>query len=110
MIYDTLFIASVFIFMFAVVMHLFSLNAFLKRLASHHRETFARLGSPRWRIHFGDPVIQSTVKWIKTKEFKALNDEELDNSYKVMRIANGVGVMAAVTAILAMLIPVFIQA
>ena len=106
--YDTLFIASIFIFMFAVVIHLFSLNAFLKRLASHHKETFERLGSPRWRIHYGDPVFQSTVKWIKTKEFKALHDEELDNSYKMMKIANAICVITAVVAFLAVLIPVVV--
>lgn len=99
MIYNTLFSASIVVFIFAMAKHVIALDHFLARMGTHHKELFSQLGSPRWSLQWGDPTFREAVKWIKRREFASLNDDELERHFKMMRRTNAVAVFAGVAAV-----------
>ncbi len=100
---DVVFVASVFVFILAIFKSLFETNAFLKQLENAHHQIWQTLGSPRWRIHFGDTGFREAIKQIRSHKFASLNDPILEECYKAMKRAERTGYAAAAVAMGAVL-------
>ena len=94
-----LFIISIFIFLLAVVWQLAATNTFFKYLEKAHPNEFAALGQPRWRIQFGDVVLRNAIKYIHTKAFERLGDEQLMSHYRSIRNAERLAYAMATVAL-----------
>lgn len=82
---NILFLLFAVAFLFLMAVHLYQTNAFFSQLKSAHKELWKTLGQPKWQIHFGDDSFKKAMKYIRKKEFSSLNDDVLNNCYKVMR-------------------------
>ncbi|MEA3373031.1 MAG: hypothetical protein U9Q62_04995 [Campylobacterota bacterium] len=94
-----LFTASIFIFILAVLWQLAATNTFFKYLEKEHPNEFARLGYPKWRIEFGNVILRNAIKYIHTKSFEPLGDEELMNHYRSIRNAERLAYAMAALAL-----------
>ena len=94
-----LFTVSVFIFLLAIIWQLAATNTFFKYLEKNHSDEFAKLGYPKWRIQFGDVILRNAIKYIHTKAFEPLGDEELMNHYRSIRNAERLAYAMAAVAL-----------
>jgi len=82
---NILFLLFALAFLFLMAVHVYQTNAFFTRLKTQHQEVWVRLGQPQWQIHFGDDSFKNTMKYIRNREFTSLNDDVLQQCYKLIK-------------------------
>lgn len=96
---NLIFLAAVALFIIAILKQLLEINAFLGRLKSHHAALFETMGRPRWNIQFGDQRFRDAVRYIRRREFEALNDPELERAYRAIKSADRLAIIAGIVAV-----------
>ena len=101
---NIIFIGFAFSFFILMFMHIYHTNAFFLQLKKMHKETWKKLGQPKWKIHFGDSSFQEAMKYIRQKKFIDLNDDLLESYYvkikRVEYIAIAIAVIIVIITIL----------
>lgn len=103
---NLLFLVAVALFAAAMIRQLLETGGFINRLKSHHPRTYEALGSPRWRIHFGDPSYRETIRFIRERQFTHLEDEALESFYRGIKSADRLAIAAAAGAVVVTLLQV----
>lgn len=96
---NLLFITAVALFAMAMVKQLLETHAFLNRLRDTHPDLYESMGRPHWQIQLGDKRFRDAVKFIRTRQFAALNDPELDRIYRAIKRADRLAIFAAAMAV-----------
>jgi hypothetical protein len=103
----TIFTFAVFAFMAISVIQLVSIHLFFNRMRDAHPSAYEAIGSPRWRIQFGDTALREGIQYIHAKKFVALNDPELDAIYRRLRQQKLVSYLLAAIAMGALIADLF---
>jgi hypothetical protein len=98
---DVIMVSGLFVFAFFMLKVLFETRRFLKYLEENHPGEFAKLGFPHWKIQWGDPSLRLAMKYIRKRQFAPLGDENLETSYKAIRVYERFGWLAGGIAVLA---------
>jgi len=95
---NTVFTALALLFIVAMLLQIFTIQAFFTTLEKRHKELYEEMGKPKWRIQLADDGFKRGLVYIRSKEFRALNDEELEKIYKKLKrtdyAAMGFGIIA----------------
>lgn len=101
---DIVMVGGLLLFAAFMMKTLFQTRAFLRHLEEHHPGEFAKLGFPHWKIQWGDRSLRLATKYIRKRQFEALNDEVLETSYRAILmyerfawLAGAVAIVAAIT-------------
>ena len=95
---NTIFTALALLFIAAMILQIFTIQAFFTRLEKAHKELYEAMYKPRWRIQLADDAFRDGLKYIRSKKFRELDDDELETLYKKIKRADyaaiGFGVIA----------------
>ena len=83
--FNTIFTALALLFIVAMLLQIFTIQAFFNRLKNGHKELYEAMGSPRWRIQLADDGFRDGLKYIRSKKFMELEDDELQTLYKKIK-------------------------
>ena len=101
---NTIFTALALLFIVAMLLQIFTIQAFFSRLEKAHKEKYEVMYRPKWRIQLADDAFRDGLKYIRTKAFQELNDPELEILYKKLKrtdyAAIGFGIIALAVVIL----------
>lgn len=96
---NALFTVMALLFITAMVLQIFMIQAFFERLKTAHNALYEEMGKPRWKIQLADEGFRDGLKYIRSKQFRVLNDSELEGLYKKFKrtdyAAIGFAIMAA---------------
>jgi hypothetical protein len=79
------------IFIIGVIKYLLHVRLFLKRIESHHKELWLSMGMPKLNFQFGDTRYRSAMNYIRNKNFRELEDDELEIQYKKITFLEKMG-------------------
>jgi len=95
---NTVFTALALLFIVAMLLQIFTIQAIFSRLEKAHKEKYEAMCKPKWRIQLADDAFRDGLKYIRSKEFQELNDPELETLYKTLKrtdyAAMGFGIIA----------------
>ena len=96
---NTVFTALALLFIVAMLLQIFTIQAFFTTLEKNHKALYLEMGKPRWRIQLADDGFKNGLKYIRSKAFRELHDDELESIYKKLKridhAAIGFGLIAA---------------
>ena len=100
---NTIFSALALLFIVAMLLQIFTIQAFFTALEKRHKELYDEMGQPKWRIQLADDAFKRGLVYIRSKQFQELDDLELEAIYKKLKrtdyAAIGFGVIALVIVI-----------
>ncbi len=82
---NTIFTAFALLFIVAMLLQIFTIQAFFTALEKGHKELYEEMGKPRWRIQLADDSFKRGLKYIRTKAFQELKDSKLETIYKKIK-------------------------
>jgi hypothetical protein len=95
---NTAFTALALLFIVAMLLQIFTIQAFFTALEKRHKELYEEMGKPKWRIQLADDAFKRGLVYIRSKQFQELDDLELEKVYKKLKrtdyAAMGFGVIA----------------
>ena len=95
---NTIFTALALLFIVAMLLQIFTIQAFFSRLEKAHKEKYEAMYKPKWRIQLADDAFRDGLKYLRSKQFQELEDPELNKLYKKLKrtdyAAIGFGIIA----------------
>jgi len=95
---NTIFTALALLFIVAMLLQIFTIQDFFTTLEKRHKELYKEMGKPKWRIQLADDAFKRGLVYIRSKQFRELDDAELETIYKKLKrtdyAAMGFGVIA----------------
>jgi len=95
---NTVFSALALLFIVAMLLQIFTIQAFFTALEKRHKELYDEMGQPKWRIQLADDAFKRGLVYIRSKQFQELDDLELEAIYKKLKrtdyAAMGFGIIA----------------
>ena len=95
---NTVFSALALLFIVAMLLQIFTIQAFFSTLEKRHNELYEEMGKPKWRIQLADDAFKRGLVYIRSKQFQELDDSELEKIYKKLKrtdyAAIGFGIIA----------------
>jgi len=92
------FTALALLFIVAMLLQIFTIQAFFTTLEKKHNELYKEMGKPKWRIQLADDAFKRGLVYIRSKQFQELDDSELEKIYKKLKrtdyAAMGFGIIA----------------
>lgn len=82
---NMLFTAMALLFIVAMLLQIFTIQAFFNRLEKGHASLYEEMGRPKWRIQLADDAFKRGLKYIRSRQFQELKDEELQALYKKIK-------------------------
>ncbi len=96
---NTIFTLTALIFVVAMVVQILATQAFFNRLNSAHHDLYEQMGRPRWKIQVGDDSFRNAVKYIRSRRFEELNDDELKRIYKTIKASDWTAITVGIVAV-----------
>ena len=95
---NTVFTALALLFIVAMLLQIFTIQAFFSTLEKRHNALYKEMGKPKWRIQLADDAFKRGLVYIRSKAFRVLEDEALEKIYKKLKrtdyAAIGFGIIA----------------
>ena len=82
---NTAFTALALLFIVAMLLQIFTIQAFFSTLEKRHKDLYAEMGKPKWRIQLADDAFKRGLSYIRTKDFRSLEDPDLESIYKKLK-------------------------
>ena len=82
---NTLFSALALLFIVAMILQIFTIQAFFTALEKGHKELYDAMHKPKWRIQLADDGFREGLKYIRSKAFRELEDSKLEEIYKRLK-------------------------
>jgi len=82
---NTVFTSLALLFIAAMILQIFTIQAFFTRLEKAHKDLYEAMDKPRWRIQLADDAFRDGLKYIRSKKFRELEDDELELLYKKVK-------------------------
>jgi len=82
---NTAFTALALLFIVAMLMQIFTIQAFFSTLEKRHQKLYEEMGKPKWRIQLADDAFKRGLLYIRSKDFRSLNDDALEKIYKQLK-------------------------
>ncbi len=96
---NTLFTSLALLFIVAMIFQILTIQSFFSHLESVHKKLYEEMGRPKWRIQLADDAFQRGLKYIRSKQFRELEDEDLEKIYKRVKRTDYVAIGSALVAL-----------
>ena len=95
---NTAFTALALLFIVSMLMQIFTIQAFFTALEKNHKKLYEEMGKPKWRIQLADDAFKRGLLYIRSKDFRSLNDAVLEKIYKQLKRIDYAAISFAVIA------------
>ena len=96
---NTLFTLSALLFIVVMLVQIMAIQAFFNRLNKAHNKLYLEMDRPRWKIQLADDAFRDGLKYIRSKQFRELNDSELEGIYKKIKMTDYAAISLALLAV-----------
>ena len=96
---NTVFTLSALLFIVVMLVQIMAIQAFFNRLNSAHNALYLKMDRPRWKIQLADDAFRDGLKYIRSKQFRELEDEQLESIYKKIKMTDYTAIFLALLAL-----------
>ena len=96
---NTFFTALALLFIVAMLLQIFTIQAFFTTLEKNHKDLYAEMGKPKWRIQLVDDAFKRGLSYIRSKDFRSLDDVELEVLYTKIKRTDYAAIVFAIMAL-----------
>ena len=86
-------------FITAMIFQIFIIQAFFTTLQKNHKGLYEEMGKPRWKIQLADEGFKAGLKYIRSKDFRTLDDPALESIYQKLKITDYAAIVFAIIAV-----------
>ena len=95
---NSLFTIMALSFITAMIFQIFIIQAFFTTLQKNHKALYEEMGKPRWKIQLADEGFRDGLKYIRSRQFRELEDSELESLYKKLKKTDYAAITFAIIA------------
>jgi len=95
---NTLFTAMALLFIVAMLLQIFTIQAFFNVLEKKHKKLYDEMYRPKWRIQLANDAFREGLKYIRSQKFRELDDSDLERLYKQLKRVDYAAIVFGVVA------------